>query len=210
MKPWLRILAAAAAALALAGPLAAQVPPQPKLSPTGVSVTPQSAAPGDSVVITVTVVNSGDAQLSASGSVFGKVTFTHRVTGYQFDTGDQTFVSSAAVAASGGSGSFTYSFRLPISFTEAGSYNAVVRLTGADPAPATLATNPATASSNNVLTVTGKPDLQITALTYQASTSYVGGTVVPMTLKYRNNIATAGANNVPLTPGVTGSPSFVR
>lgn len=31
-----------------------------------------------------------------------------------------------------------------------------------------------------------------------------------MTLKYRNNIATVGANNVPLTPGYTGSPAFVR
>ena len=49
MKPWLRILAAAAAALAFAGPLAAQT-----LSPTGIAVTPQSAAPGDTVVITIT------------------------------------------------------------------------------------------------------------------------------------------------------------
>ena len=205
MKPWLRILAAAAAALAFAGPLAAQT-----LSPTGIAVTPQSAAPGDTVVITITAVNSGAVQLNAGGSVTGTVTFTHRVTGHQFRTdiglAQQSFASSAAVAASGGSGSFTRSFRVPVSFTEAGFYNASVDLSAAS--VGTIGT--ATASSNSVLTVTGKPDLQITALTYQASTSYVGGTVVPMTLKYRNNIATAGSNNVPLTPGFTGSPAFVR
>ncbi|MEY4006878.1 MAG: hypothetical protein RLZZ221_2974 [Verrucomicrobiota bacterium] len=201
MKPWLRILAAAAAALAFASPLAAQT-----LSPTGIAVTPQSAAPGDTVVITITAVNSGAVQLNAGGSVTGTVTFTHRVTGYQFTTGSQSFVSAGAVAASGGGGSFTYSFLVPTRFTEAGAYNASVNLTGAS--SGTIGT--ATASTNNVLTVTGKPDLQITSLTYQASTSYVGGTVVPMTLKYRNNIATVGANNVPFTPGFTGSPSFVR
>ncbi len=201
MKPWLRILAAAAAALAFASPLAAQT-----LSPTGIAVTPQSAAPGDTVVITITAVNSGAVQLNAGGSVTGTVTFTHRVTGYQFTTGSQSFVSAGAVAASGGGGSFTYSFPVPTRFTEAGAYNASVNLTGAS--SGTIGT--ATASTNSVLTVTGKPDLQITSLTYQASTSYVGGTVVPMTLKYRNNIATVGANNVPLTPGFTGSPSFVR
>ncbi|MFM8336286.1 MAG: hypothetical protein ACKODK_12045, partial [Opitutaceae bacterium] len=201
MKPWLRILAAAAAALAFAGPLAAQT-----LSPTGIAVTPQSAAPGDTVVITITAVNSGAVQLNAGGSVTGTVTFTHRVTGYPFTTGPQSFVSAGAVAASGGGGSFTYSFPVPTRFTEAGAYNASVNLTGAS--SGTIGT--ATASTNSVLTVTGKPDLQITSLSYQASTSYVGGTVIPMTLKYRNNIATVGANNVPLTPGFTGSPSFVR
>ena len=76
MKPWLRILAAAAAALAFASPLAAQT-----LSPTGIAGTPQSAAPGDTVVITITAVNSGAVQLNAGGSVTGTVTFTHRVTG---------------------------------------------------------------------------------------------------------------------------------
>lgn len=110
MKPWLRILAAAAAALALAGPLAAQT-----LSPTGIAVTPQSAAPGDTVVITVTVVNSGGVQLNAGGSVTGTVTFTHRVTGYQFNTGSQSFVSAGAVAASGEARSPTLFLFQPVS-----------------------------------------------------------------------------------------------
>ena len=200
MKTWLRILAAAAV-LSLAGPLAAQ-----KLAPTGIAVAPQSAAPGDSVVITLTADNSDSVALAAGGSLTGTVTFTHRVTGYQFNTGSQTFVSSSAVAASGGSGTFTYSLAVPTRLTEAGAYNASVNLTGVS--AGTLVGT--TATSNNVLTIVGKPDLQITSITYAAGTSYVGGAVLPMTLKYRNNSATVGATNVPLTPGVNGFPAFVR
>lgn len=202
MKPWLRILAAAAAALAFARPLAAQ-----KLAPTAIAVTPQSAAPGDSVTITVTMANS-DALVAfpAGGSVTGTVTFTHRSTGYSFNTGSRSFLTATDVAAAGGAGSFTSSFTVPTRFTEAGAYNAAVNLTAVS--AGTLQGN--SGSSLNVLTVTGKPDLQITSLTYTAGTSYVGGAVLPMQLKYANNSATAGTNNVPVTPGRNGFPAFVR
>jgi len=72
-----------------------------------------------------------------------------------------------------------------------------------------LSSNAAFSETNTVLTVTGNPDLQITSLTYAAGTAYVGGTVIPMQLTYRNNSATNGTTNVPYVPGI-GYPTFVR
>ncbi|MFM7749572.1 MAG: hypothetical protein ACKPB0_04040, partial [Opitutaceae bacterium] len=122
MKPWLRILAAAAAALALAGPLAAQT-----LSPTGIAVTPQSAAPGDAAVVTLLIANSHPTLAVPAGTaVNGTVTFTHRVTAFTFSvSGD--FTTSSAVAAAGGVGSFTRPITIPINGSiQAGQDNATV------------------------------------------------------------------------------------
>ena len=101
MKTWLRILAAAAV-LSLAGPLAAQT-----LSPSGLAVTPSTAAPGDSAVITLLIANSHPTLAVPAGTaVNGTVTFTHRVTSFSFSvSGD--FTTSSAVAAAGAVGSFT-------------------------------------------------------------------------------------------------------
>ena len=110
MKPWLRILAAAAAALAFAGPLAAQS----QLAPTGVTITPQSVAPNDTVVVTVLVANRDpSAAVPAGSSVSGKVTLRHRVSGYSFEI-QGPFSSSSSVAAAGAVGSFTSQFRIPV------------------------------------------------------------------------------------------------
>jgi Tol biopolymer transport system component len=103
----------------------------------------------------------------------------------------------------------TFSAAIPTQTTEAGNYRATVTLS--NPSGGSIGT--ATASvSTTVLTMTGTPDLQLTALSYTAGTSFSGGDVMPMSITYTNlNRGTGSGNfNVPWVPSGSGNTSFFR
>lgn len=202
MKLWLRFLLGAAAALAAMSSAQAQA----SLSATSVAGSPASVKPGDSVNITIGITNGGattpGADFAAGGTVNFSVQFTHITTGYQF-TRTGTATAAAAIAGAGGSGTVTGSITVPTQTTEAGAYSARVTISapsgGAGVGTATFN------NSGTVLTVTGTPDFQITNLTYGASTSYVGGNVIPMTVTYRNRSSSNGQPNVPWVASAGGT-----
>ncbi len=188
-----------------------------QLSPTGISASPGTALPGDNVTFTINVSNGGVQ--SAATANFNLV-LTHLVTGATItipgaapgDAGNAVsptggFIPAAVAAspptaASPGTGTFVFTAQIPTSTTQAGNYSARVTMSTGVPANFSVSTS--------VLTVTGKPDLEITGLTYAASTSYVGGNVIPISLTYKNNSSTNGTRNVPYTPRINGMPSYVR
>ena len=205
MKPFLRFFLGSA--LALLASVAAYA--APVMIPSAVSAAAASAAPGDTITISVAATNAGAAttadDMGAGGTVTGTVVFTHRVTGATISTGSVSFSTTAIVAGAGGSGSFTRTFTVPTISSQAGSYNATVTLTAASSGTAS-----GSFSSTSVLTVTGTPDLDITGLTYPAGTAYRGGDVIPMTLSYTNRTSSNGANNVPYVSSTNGNASFFR
>ena len=188
-----------------------------KLSPTAINVEPGSAAPGDRVSFTVTASNS-DAADDFRGTADFDVVLTHMVTGatYSFSQIARSpaggLISAATTDPTTGQnvpgiGTFVFSEDLPTKTLQAGNYRATVTMRNITNQG--LAT-PSFSATTTRLTVTGKPDLQITSLTYQASTSYVGGDIIPMQLTYVNRERTAGTNNVPYVPGIGSTPHFVR
>jgi len=198
----------------------------PVLSTTGVTASPASAFPGDTVTFAVAVSNSGAAtptdDFTANGTADFDITLTNVTTGYTFvlhsatlnPTGvhPMTVIPGSTPGAAGtppvpGSGTFNVTAPIPPQVTQAGPYRASVRMLRVSAGSIGSSTF---SNSSSVLTVTGKPDLQITSLTYPAGTSYFGGDVIPMTMTFRNNIGTNGTNNVPYVPGVGGMPAFVR
>lgn len=214
MKPWLRIIIGATLALAAIGTARAQV-----LQPTAISASPSSALPGAQVSFSVTVSNS-DTNTSFSGTLDFTVKITNTVTGstYTFPVAagispDSGVISKATIDTTSGlitasTDTFTVTTNLPTKTLESGTYSAKVTIS--NPSTGSLGANTAFTTSSTVLTVTGSPDLQITGLTYPSGTSYTGGTVIPMTLSYRNNPSTGGTQNVPYTPGINGYADYVR
>jgi hypothetical protein len=203
MKLPFRILIGLALALAAsAGVLAA-----PAIVPTALSVTPAGALPGDTVTLTVAVINSAATgnDFSVSDTIQGTVTFRHRLTGFTFSA-SRTFTTTAAVPSAGGAGAFTVAYQIPTQVTQAGAYDGTITLTGTTSG----GTASGSATSLNVLSVSGRPDFQITSLNYSSGTSYVGGDVIPMSLTFTNNPSTNGVTNVPYVPGQTGFSTFVR
>lgn len=209
MKTFIRFLYGLGMALLAAAAAQAQT-----LTATGIGVSPGSAKPGDQVTIAISVSNA-DAAADYTAATDFTVLLTHLTTGATF-TITQTgvtpvggFVAKATVEPSTnkntpGTGSFNVVGTVPTQFTQSGGYRAQVTMTPTAQAASTFSVN------SSVLTVTGSPDLQITRLDYNASTSYVGGTVIAMSLDYRNNSATNGTTNVPYTPGINGYPTYVR
>jgi hypothetical protein len=130
MKPFFRIFFGSVLAL-LAG---AAVHAAPVIVPSGVTATAASAAPGDTITVSVLATNAGAAttadDLGAGGTVTGTVVFTHRVTGATISTGSVTFSTTAIVAGAGGSGTFTRTFSIPTVTSQAGAYDGRVTLTG--------------------------------------------------------------------------------
>jgi hypothetical protein len=216
MKPWFRLLLGAVAACAVAGSLQAA----PELSITGVKVDPASVKPGEAVTISVTVTNSGatgldpgtgtaiavpaDTWPAGSTATFNLV-FTQITTGYSFSYAGAGGVVSAAVQGAGGTGTVDINTNVPSRFTEAGAYRVSVEYVAHTDTNGGTFPGTYFATSSTALTVTGVPDLQVTALTYTASTSYVGGSVIPMTVRYRNNISSNGVNNVPFVPSTAAT-----
>ena len=205
MKPFFRIFLGSVLAL-LAG---VAVHAAPVLVPSGVTATAASAAPGETITITVLATNAGAAtptdDLGAGGTVTGTVVFTHRVTGATISTGSVAFRTTAIVAGAGGAGTFTRTFSIPTVTSQAGAYDASVTLTAASSGTAS-----GSFTSTTVLTVTGKPDFDFTALTYPAGTAYRGGDVIPMTLSYTNRTSSNGFNNVPYVSSTNGNASYFR
>ena len=167
----------------------------PKLTPSAISASPTSLAPGDSVTFSVTVTNTGTATTAddfpVSGSVTANVRLTHKVTGAQVDFTGITFNTATAIAGAGGAGTLTSVQQIPFDGTvQAGTYDARVSLVST-----TIGTATGNATSTSVLTVTGTPDLQVTGLTYPTGTAYRGGDVIPFTLSYTNRNSTNGSYN---------------
>ncbi len=198
MKNWLkRVYIVALAAFGI-GQVFGQA-----LQPTGIGVTPGSALPGDTISVSVTVSNTGGTAFKAPSTANFTVLFTNVTTGHTFTVGPVSVQPSGLIGAAttdptsgqqtAGVGSFLIPAIVPTQVTDAGNYTATVTLnsvstgTGSGSLPAAAP----------VLTVTGKPDFQITRLTYQSGTSYVGGDVIPMSLSFRNAISTGGVYNVP-------------
>ena len=205
MKPWLRYFLSTALTVLAATSVAAA----PVMSASGVSATPASAAPGDTITISVSATNGGATtpgdDMAIGGTVTGTVTFTHRITGATIPTGSVAFRTAAIVAGAGGAGTFTRTFTVPTIFSQAGAYDAVVTLTGASSGTAS-----GSFTATSALTVTGKPDLDITGLTYPAGTAYRGGDIIPMTLSFTNRTSSNGVNNVPYVSSTNGNASFFR
>ena len=190
------------------------------LSPTGIAVSPSAAFPGDALSVSITVNNTDSSNFT--GKADFSVTFTNIVTGGTFTISQagvsptSGFIAAATVAAppaaaAPGVGTFTFSKTVPTQITQAGAYRADVTMS--NPTTGTLVT-PIFGVATTVLTVSGLPDLAITNLTYAASTSYVGGTVIPMSLTYTNHDLTLGGNgrhNVPYVPNQNGNTAnFIR
>src|SRR4051812_9956196 len=170
MKPWLRFLIGLGAVLFISTAAHAQ------LSPTGITASPGSANPGDAVTFSIAVSNSGAL---FNGTADFSITLTNITTGYSFTltaTGVSPkggFIPALVPAAppaqsSPGTGSFEVTAVIPTKVTEAGPYRATVVMTPPGGAAGTFSV------SSTVLTVTGKPDFKITALTYAGGTSYKG------------------------------------
>ncbi len=214
MKPWLRFFLAGVATVWLAATAHAQ-----KLNATGVSASPTSALPGDTVTFTVSASNS-DTATDFTGTANLSITLTNLTTGSTFTVSATTVSAVGGIISKGvadattnqitaGTGSFSFTAAVPTTTTQAGSYRATVTITAVS---AGSIVTPTFAVTTGVLTVTGKPDLQITGLTYSSGTSYVGGTIIPMSLNYVNNDLTPSGNgnhNVPFVPGV-GFPAYFR
>ena len=182
------------------------------INATGISASPSSVFPGQSSTFSVAIVNggavSGVNDIPIGVTATAVVQFINTSSGYTFSlTG--TAVTGTLITGKGGSGTMTFSAAIPTQTTEAGNYRATVTLS--NPSGGSIGT--ATASvSTTVLTMTGTPDLQLTALSYTAGTSFSGGDVMPMSITYTNlNRGTGSGNfNVPWVPSGSGNTSFFR
>ena len=182
------------------------------INATGISASPSSVFPGQSSTFSVAIVNggavSGVNDIPIGVTATAVVQFINTSSGYTFSlTG--TAVTGTLITGKGGSGTMTFSAAIPTQTTEAGNYRATVTLS--NPSGGSIGT--ATASvSTTVLTMTGTPDLQLTALSYTAGTSFSGGDVMPMSITYTNlNRSTGSGNfNVPWVPSGSGNTSFFR
>jgi len=190
------------------------------LSVSGISADPASAFPGDQVSFTIEVDNN---DLRSSVPVTATASFTVQLTNIATGRSFTLFADAlhptklipsatlgdATTPPQPGTGSFRFTATIPTQFVDAGTYRA--RVSFVSLSEGTIGSSVFTQAST-VLTVTGKPDLQITGLHYAAGTSYVGGDVIPMELTYRNNPGTGGRYNVPYLPGYqsAGQPSHLR
>ena len=182
------------------------------INATGISASPSSVFPGQSSTFSVAIVNggavSGVNDIPIGVTATAVVQFINTSSGYTFSlTG--TAVTGTLITGKGGSGTMTFSAAIPTQTTEAGNYRATVTLS--NPSGGSIGT--ATASvSTTVLTMTGTPDLQLTALSYTAGTSFSGGDVMPMSITYTNLNRSPGSGNfnVPWVPSGSGNTSFFR
>ncbi len=201
----------------------------PSISVSGASVSPAGAKPGESIAVAVSVVNASFTnvvdnvsnnivptatpanQWAVGGTATFNLTFTHAVTGDTFTRNGITGSVSTAVPGKDGTGTVTVNTTVPTSTTQAGGYKISATLVSATGSGVTVGTPASFSSSLAALTVTGKPDLVITALTYPAGTAYKGGDIIAMTVSYNNPVTSpGGVNNVPYVPSINGDGSFAR
>jgi Tol biopolymer transport system component len=208
MKLWHRFFLGAVLATLMAAAVHAQV------TPVGILSSPASAAPGDLVTFPITVSNAGGE--IDNGTADFSIVLTNTVTGASFTisglnvpTVGQITAATSGPPPTAGTGTFNVTGVIPTKTTQAGNYRATVTMSNFRDAGAPEVGGGSFSVSTTVLLITGKPDFQITSLSYPAGTSYVGGDVIPMTMTFRNNVATNGTYNVPYVPGV-GFPVFFR
>jgi Bacterial Ig domain len=212
MKLWLKFFLGATLAALMAAVAHAQV------TPSGISAAPSSALPGDTVTFTVTVSNASGNSVDASTADFS-IVLTNTVTGASFTIPGLAVPAVGQITAASpggggqlptpGTGTFDVVGVIPTKTTQAGSYRATVTMTNFVHGGPAVTGGGSFSINTGVLTINGKPDFQITSLSYPAGTSYVGGDVIPMTLTFTNNVSTNGTYNVPYVPGV-GFPTFFR
>ncbi|MBS0632886.1 MAG: PD40 domain-containing protein [Verrucomicrobia bacterium] len=195
MKPFLRLLLGAALALGLAAAARAQ-----SLGVSAITVDNAAPKPGDTVVFTVTFINNDTLTAVPAGNVDVTLSLSNQVTN-QVITLPVSTVNPGLLAASA-TVDVKISKTIPTVTSQAGACKVTAVLSSG--ATATFTTTGA------LLTITGKPDLKITSLTYPAGTSYKGGDVIPMSLTYTNLTSTNGVNNVPYVPGKNGDNTFFR
>ena len=208
MKLWLRFFLGASLVLAAATVARAA----PILSVT--SVASATGYPGDAVTFGIGISNSGAAtpadDFSAISTADFRFDFVNTVTGYAFSaTALKVFpvalIQGSTTPAGGGSpvpgtGSFNVTTTLPTKIVQAGSYYVRVTMTSTTYGAGSFSSGTFDDGKPH-LSVTGKPDFQITSLSYAAGTSYKGGDVIPMTMTFRNNISGNTHNAVPYVPG---------
>jgi len=171
----------------------------------GATPDPATVKPGENIIISLDLTNTAPATgtaIAAGTAVAADITFTHIDTGSTISYTGLTGTTDDEIEADGGAGTATMSqVTVPLSTTDAGEYRVSVTLTAGGPGN--------TASPGDVaLTVEGKPDLQITSLTYPAGISYEGGDTIPMSLTYTNRVSSAGAPNVPYVPSFINDSYF--
>lgn len=206
----------------------------PSISVSDATVTPATARPGDQITINVTLSNSGFTnvptvvdgpggptmtlvptatpanQWDVGGTATFDVTFTQMETGMTFVRSGVTGTLTKAVPGLGGTGTMSVTATVPVATTQAGAYRISVALLSAAGSGVRTTIPRDFASTTSVLTITGRPDLVVTGLTYPAGTAYQGGDVIPMSLIFRNRTATNGVNNVPYVPSLNGDAASFR
>ncbi|MBI5768012.1 MAG: PD40 domain-containing protein [Verrucomicrobia bacterium] len=176
------------------------------------AITITSAGSGYASAPTVVLSEAGSTPASLSAvitSSVSSITVTSAGSNYTSAptvsfTGGGGSGATASAQLSGSAGSFTVS---------AGGSNytstPTVTVVGGGTSGATTYTS-SFATPSTVVTVTGTPDFQITAVNYPAGIAYKGGDVIPMSLTYRNNTSSNGSNNVPFVPSGSGGATYFR
>ncbi len=180
----------------------------------GATADPATVEPGESFALSIGLTNTAPATgtaIAAGHTVSANVTFTHTETGTSFSYTGLTGTVDEGIDADGGTGTAALgSVQVPLSTTDAGEYRVSVTLVADDPAPGppTTANGSSASPGATALTVTGKPDLVITSLTYPAGISYEGGDTIAMSLTYTNQTTSNGNNNVPYVPAYINDTYF--
>ncbi len=203
MNSWLRLFAVVTLGLCAAAAASAQT-----LDITGITASPAAPKPGDTVTYTVTFTNSSTTTASVSDSVQITISSKNSVTGQNINSYSATTVTVPAIAASG-TASVTVQHTVPLQTSQAGASTVTASVTGIDAGTNSAGVTTFT-TTGNILTITGKPDLKITSLSYPASTAYKGGDTISMSLTYTNLISTNGVTNVPYVPGFNGDGGYFR
>lgn len=196
MKPLFRLLLGAALALGLAAAARAQ-----SLGVSAVTVDNATPKPGDTVTFTITIINNdATTGYTGGGNVDLALTLSNQVTGQSIALPVSTVVLANLAASA--TVDVKISKTIPTVTSQAGACKVTVAMSGTN-------ANASFTSTGALLTITGKPDLAITSLTYPAGTAYKGGDVIPMQLTW-TNFSNSGANNVPYVPSKNSDSSKFR
>ncbi len=198
------------------------------LSPSGTIASGGAGTVSFPVTIPTQTTEAGSYRCSATitapagtpftaGTATSGIDGTGAVNSITVGAGGSGYVSPPTVQFNGGGGTGAAATATVVtgvvtgvSVTAGGTgYTSAPAVTLVGGGPARIGTG-AFSGSDPLLTVIGKPDLQITSLNYSASTSYEGGDVIPMSLTYLNRVSTNGVNNVPYVPSANGDASFFR
>jgi hypothetical protein len=175
---------------------------------SGITVT--SAGSGYTSAPTVSFSGGGGAGATATAEVsrtVASISVTSAGSGY-------TSAPSVSINGGGGSGatataSLSVSGATPVVRSPGFGYSTAPAVTLAGGGSGGVhSISVGTLTTTGGISITGKPDLRITSLSYPASVAYRGGEVVPMSLTYTNKLATNAVTNVPFVS--RGSVTYFR